>query len=179
MIIFSCILFRYLNIPPTLGFPGGTSGRECASSIAGLGRSPGVGDDNPRQYSCLENPMNRGAWWAVVHGATKSQTWLNNWVLNTHFIYSAAVGHSGNFQFVVVQLLSCIQLFATPWTEARQASLPFTVSQSLLKLTSIESVMPSNHLILCCPLLLLPSVFPSIRVSSSELTLHIRCLAKY
>ena len=115
----------------------------------------------------------------IVHGATKSQTWLNDWVLNTHFIYSAAVGHSGNFQFVVVQLLSCIQLFATPWTEALQASLPFTVSQSLLKLTSIESVMPSNHLILCCPLLLLPSVFPSIRVSSGELTLHIRCLPKY
>ena len=59
--------------------------------------------------------------------------------------------------FVVVQLLSHVQLFATPWTAARQASLSFTVSQSLLSLMSIESVMPSNHLILCCPLLLLPS----------------------
>ena len=76
----------------------------------------------------------------------------------------------------VVQSLSCVQLFATPWTEAHQASLSFTVSQSLLRLISIESVMPSNHLILCRPLLLLPSVFPSMRVFSNELVLHIRCL---
>ena len=62
----------------------------------------------------------------------------------------------------------------TPWTAACQASLPFTISQSLLKLMSIESVMPSNHLIICRPLLLLPSAFPSIRVFSSELALHIR-----
>ena len=62
----------------------------------------------------------------------------------------------------------------TPWTAARQASLSFTISQSLLKLISIESVMPSNHLILCRPLLLLPSIFPSIRVFSNELALHIR-----
>ena len=59
--------------------------------------------------------------------------------------------------------LSRVQLFATPWTAARQASLSITNSQSLLKLISIESVMPSNHLILCCPLLLLPSIFPNIR----------------
>ena len=78
--------------------------------------------------------------------------------------------------FVVVQSLSCGQLFATPWTAARQASLSFTVSRSLLKLMSIESVMPSNHLVLCGPLLLLPSIFPSIRVFSNELTLHIRWL---
>ena len=65
-----------------------------------------------------------------------------------------------------VQLLSHIQLFVTPWTTARQASLSITNSPSLLKLTSIESVMPSNHLILCHPLLLLPSIFPSIRVFS-------------
>ena len=63
---------------------------------------------------------------------------------------------------------------ATPWTAVPQASLSFTISQSLLKLMSIESVMPSNHLILCHPLLL-PSIFPSIRVSSSESVLHIRC----
>ena len=62
----------------------------------------------------------------------------------------------------------------TPWTAACQASLSFTISWSLLKLMSIESVMPSNHLILCCPLLLLPSIFPSIRVFSSESALHIR-----
>ena len=66
--------------------------------------------------------------------------------------------------FTLVQWLSRVQLFATPWTAARQASLSITNSQSLLKLMSIESVMPSNHLILCHPLLLLPSIFPSIRV---------------
>ena len=68
----------------------------------------------------------------------------------------------------VVLLLSRIPLFVTPRTAARQASLSFTISQSLLKLMSIESVMPSNHLVLCCPLLLLPSVFPSIRVFSTR-----------
>ena len=73
-----------------------------------------------------------------------------------------------------VQLLSHVQLFVTPWIAAHQASLSTTNSQSLLKLMSIESVRPSNHLILCCPLLLLPSIFPSIRVFSNELALHIR-----
>ena len=71
-------------------------------------------------------------------------------------------------QFSSVQSLSHVQLFSTPWTTACQASLSITNSQSLLKLMSIESVIPSNHLILCCPLLLLPSVFPSIRVFSNE-----------
>ena len=73
-----------------------------------------------------------------------------------------------------VQLLSHVQLFATPWTTACQASLSITNSQSLLKLMSIESVMPSNHLILRRPLLLLPSIFPSIRVFSNESALSIR-----
>ena len=71
-----------------------------------------------------------------------------------------------------VQLLSCVQLFATPWTVAYQASLSITNSQSLLKLLSIESVIPSNHLILCHHLLLLPSIFPSIRVFSNKSALH-------
>ena len=70
--------------------------------------------------------------------------------------------------FVVVQSLSHIRLFVTPWTAARQASLSFTISQSLLKLMSIELVMPTDHLILCRPLLLLPSIFPSTRVFSSK-----------
>ena len=74
----------------------------------------------------------------------------------------------------VVQSLICVWLFATPWTAAHQASLSFTISQILLKLMPIESMMPSNKLILCCPLLLLPLIFPSIRVFSSELALHIR-----
>ena len=77
-------------------------------------------------------------------------------------------------QFSSVQSLSCVQLFATPWTAAHQASLSITNSWSLLKLMSIESVMPSNHLILCHPLLLLPSIFPSIWVFSNESALHIR-----
>ena len=72
-----------------------------------------------------------------------------------------------------VQSLSHVQLFATPWTAACQASLSITNSRSLLKLMSMELVMPSNHLILCCPLLLLPSVFPSIRVFSNKSVLHI------
>ena len=73
-----------------------------------------------------------------------------------------------------VQMLSRVQLFATPWTAARQASFSITNSQSLLILMSTESVMPSNHLILCHPLLLLPSIFPSIRVFSNESVLCIR-----
>ena len=77
-------------------------------------------------------------------------------------------------QFSSVQLLSCVQLFATPWTAAHQASLSITNSRSLFKLMSIESVMPSHHLILCHPLLLPPSIFPSIRIFSSESVLHIR-----
>ena len=79
------------------------------------------------------------------------------------------VGYCGG-----VQLLSRGPLFVTPWTAAWQASLSFSISQSLLKLMSIESLMPSNHLILCHPLLLLPSIFPSTKVFSNESALHIR-----
>ena len=75
--------------------------------------------------------------------------------------------------FVVVQSLSCVWLFVTPWTATRQASLSITISQSLLTFRSFESVMLSNHLILCCPFLL-PSVFPSIRVFSNKSALHSR-----
>ena len=77
-------------------------------------------------------------------------------------------------QFSSVQLLSCVRLFETPWTAACQASLSITDSGSLPKLMFIESVMPSNHLILCNPLLLLPSIFPNIRIFSNESALHIR-----
>ena len=82
--------------------------------------------------------------------------------------------HWGNEIFSSVQLLSRVWLFATAWTAAHQASLSITISQSLLKFMSIESVIPSNDLILCHPLLLLPSTFPSIRVLSYELALHMR-----
>ena len=75
---------------------------------------------------------------------------------------------------IVVQLLDHVQLSVTPWIAASQVSLSFTISQSLLRLMSIESMMPSNHLVLCCPLLLLPSIFPSFRVFPNESILHIR-----
>ena len=88
-------------------------------------------------------------------------------LLSGFFFYSSV-------QFSSVQSLSRVRLFATPWIAAHQASLSITNSWSLPKLISIESVMPSNHLILCCPLLLLPSIFPSIRVFPNESALHIR-----
>ena len=79
------------------------------------------------------------------------------------------------FSNSVSQSLSCVQLFVTPWTAAHQASVSITNSRNLLKLMSIDSVIPSNHLILCCPLFLLPSIFPRIRVFSNlESVLHIR-----
>ena len=82
--------------------------------------------------------------------------------------------HNGDLACSLVQLFSHVQLFATPWTAARRASLSITNSRSLLKLMCIDSVMPSNHLILCHPLFLPPSIFPSIRVFSNESVLHIR-----
>ena len=88
--------------------------------------------------------------------------------LRLHTVYNFSV------QFSSFQSLSHVQLFVTPWIAARQSSLFITNSQSLLKLMSIESVKPSNNLILCHPLLLLPSVFPSIRVFSNKSVLHIR-----
>ena len=75
---------------------------------------------------------------------------------------------------VVIQSLSCVQFFATPWTAACQTSPSFTIFWNFQKLMSIESVIPSNHLLLCCPLLLPCSIFPSITVCSSESVLHIR-----
>ena len=83
--------------------------------------------------------------------------------------------HSAHHSHIVVQSLSRVWLFVTPWTSAHQAFLSFTISQSLLRLLSIQSVMPYNHLILCHPLPLPPSNFPSIRVFSNESALRIRC----
>ena len=192
--------------------PGGSDGKVSASnagdpgSIPGLGRFPREGNGNPLQDSCLENPMDRGAWWATVHGVAKSQTRLSYftfvpsyiliiWKLDTSkgevsTIYSClsvfglldnlinknkiviinrgAVDTPNWHQFGSVQLLSHVQHFETPRTAAHQASLSSTNSWSSLKHMSIESVMPSNHLILCHPLLLLPSIFPSIRVFSDD-----------
>ena len=89
--------------------------------------------------------------------------------------YTHRSGIAGSsVQFSSVQSLSCVQLFAIPWTPALQASLAITNSRNVLKFVSIESVMPSNHLILCHPLLLSPSIFPSMRVFSNESVLCIR-----
>ena len=120
-------------------------------SVPGLERSPEEGMVTHSSILAWWIPLDRGAWRATVHRVAKSQTWP------TRF-----------------QSLSRVWLFATPWTAAGQASLSITNSWSLLTLMSIESVMPSNHLILCLPLLLLPSIFPSIRVFSSESALCIK-----
>ena len=80
----------------------------------------------------------------------------------------------GSLPLLLAHSLSHVQLFVTPWTAARQASLSFTISRSLLKLMSIESVMPFSHLILCCLFLFLPPILLSIKVFSNESTLHIR-----
>ena len=100
-----------------------------------------------------------------------------SWWLVMSNIFSYACSLSAcidSVQFSSVQSVSHVQFFATPCTAARQASLSINNACSLLKLMSIELVMPSNHLILCCPLLLLPSIFPGIRVFSNESVLHIR-----
>ena len=91
-----------------------------------------------------------------------------------HLLKKKAGGATKCISIQLIQSLSCVRLLVTPWTAAHQASLSITHCQSLLKIMAIESVMPSNHLIVCCPLLLLPSTFPSIRVFSDESVLHIR-----
>ena len=91
------------------------------------------------------------------------------WILSASF-----PPYWNHLQFSLVQSLSHVRLFATPWSAARQASLAVTISQSSLKLKSIQSVMPSSHLILCRPLLLLPPIPPSIRAFSNQSTLHMR-----
>ena len=187
------------------------------------------GHSNPRQHSCLKNPMDRGAGelqslrlprishdrsdLACTHAGAYEESpqwhkfrcdWM--WLIMINKRCSTYLYHSGNSkgfrrsvflksqgqrsyiymihikiidiyiisQFSSVQSLSHVLLFATPWIAARQASLPITNSRSSLRLTSIESVMPSSHLILCRPLLLLPPSPPSIRVFSSESTLRMR-----
>ena len=102
------------------------------------------------------------------HGAYLAVQWLR-----LHLPVQGVVGLTP-VQFSSVQLLSRVWLFMTPWTAAHQASLSITNSWSLLKLMPIESVMPSNHVILCCPFLLTPSIFSSIRVFSNESVLCIR-----
>ena len=104
-----------------------------------------------------------------ISGFLKRPALGNKWRYNRYLLITLWIP-----QFSLVQLLSRAWLFVIPWTAAHQVSLSITNSWSLLKLMSIESVMPSNHLILCRPLLLLPSIFLSIRVFSNESVLHIR-----
>ena len=114
-----------------------------------------------KQGSSLESHLER---WTKKK---KDNTWA--------FVFFKKFQDNSN---VIAQLLSCVWFFAIPWTEACQASLSFTIFPSLLRLMSVESMMPSNHLIFCCSLLLLPSIFPDITIFSSESTLCIR-RAKY
>ena len=136
-----------------MSFPGGTSGKEAACQC--------------RRYKRCEFD----SWVGKI-------PWRRAWQTTPVFLpgqsyeQRSLVGYSN--QFSSVQLLSRVRLFATPWIAARQASLSITNSQSSLRLTSIESVMPSSHLILGCPLLLLPPIPPSIRVFSNESTLRMR-----
>ena len=106
---------------------------------------------------------------------TRYQAWVFQIAGRFFFVWDNREAHNNvSIQFSSVQLLSHVWLCATPWIPARQASLSITISRSSLKVTSIKLVMPSSHLILCRPLLLLPPVPPSIRVFSSESTLHMR-----
>ena len=121
---------------------------------------------------CLLTPFRPPCTWYFMSLGAAPKQWMQVQLWVQLSFQSPALGSGWNA--VVVQTLSRVWLFPTPWTAAQQSSLSFTVSRSLLKLMCIESVMPSNHLILCCPLLLLPSIFPSIRVFSNESALHIR-----
>ena len=121
--------------------------------------SPRIGNGNQLQYSWLGRFVNRGAWRGLQ--SMGSQRVRHDWT-RTHTEQVILFWFSLS-ELSSVQSLSCVWLFATPWTTVRQASLSITNSRSLLKLMSIESVMPSNHLILCGLLLLPPSIFPSIR----------------
>ena len=110
--------------------------------------------------------LDREAWRAAIHGVTKSRTRLNNWPELKFFMWILSVSS--------VQPHSGVRLFVTPRSAERQASLSMTNSQNLVKLMSTELLIPSNHLILWCPFLLLPSIFPSIRVFSNESVLPIK-----
>ena len=144
----------------------------------------GEGNGNPLQYFCLENLRDRGACWAAVYGVAQSRTrltWLSS--ISKHSKLGKTnektekyyANEGTRYKLISsVQSLRRVRLFVTPWIAALQASLSITNSQSSLRLKSIESVMPSNRLILCRPLLLLLPIPPSIRVFSNESTPRMR-----
>ena len=143
---------------------------------------PSIPHHTPHASRTLGNPpqllTSRHRWWQMPpwkqSGPWQEKDTHTNYVIGGEicggFVYKGVVRVKGNQQEavqdpeLVVQLLSHVRLFETPWTAACPVSLSFTISWSLLKLMSMESVMPSHHFILCCSLLLLPSIFPSIRV---------------
>ena len=133
--------------------------------ILGLGRHPG-------ERNNLPTPV---FWPGEFHELYSPQDCKESDTAERLLPSSSRVLQFSSVQFSSVQLLSHVRLFATPWTAAHQASLSIINSRSLLRLMSIESVMPSNHLILCHCLFLLPSIFPSIKVFSNESALFIRC----
>ena len=163
-----CIAFSYSSPMGRPGdsvvksLPANAGAAGCMASIPGSGRSQ---EEEKATYSSILAGM---VPWTEEAGGLQSMElhrvrhdW-SNWACTHSALISS------------VQLLSHVRLFETPWTAARQASLFITNSQSPPKPTSIESVLPSSHLILCCPLLLLPPIPPSIRVFSNESTLHMR-----
>ena len=153
--------------------------RGCKTwGLAGSGRSSGRGNGNLLQYSCLKNEqrsLTGYSLWCCKESDMTEQTHTQG--LDRHVLF---IGGGGTLNanvtltFSSVQSLSRIGLFAIPWIAALQASLSINKSRSSPRLTCIMSVMPSSHLILCCPLLLLPPLPPSIRVFSHESTLRMR-----
>ena len=129
----------------------------------------------------LSNPVFLIIWWSVSRWVFRVPGMIP-WVLLSLFLtlFSGLCTYKTirkwfSVQFSSFQSLSCVQLFTTPWIATRQASLSISNSRSSLRLTSVESLMPSSHLILCRPLLFLPPIPPSIRVFSNESTLRMRC----
>ena len=148
-------------------------------SIPGLGSSPGEGKGYPLQ---LQRVRHDRATFTSLHFILLKIPHLSQKLIFLLIIYLGPLTlvlqtllavQGPLLAGVTVQLINCVQLFLTPWTVAHQASQSFAISQSFLKLMSIDSVMLSNHLIFCCPLLLLPSILPKIRGFSSESALSI------
>ena len=171
-------------------FPGGPVAETPHSQCRGLGSIPGRGTRSHMLQLKIQHATTK-TWCSQIYiyvcGCGCVSTHLYLTVFCSYFnilsmkCQALTKSSSGsvpciffNFCFYMIVQLSHVRLFVTPWSAARQASLSITNSWSPLKLMSIKSVMPFNHLILCCPLLLLPSIFPSIKVFSNELVLRIR-----